>query len=107
MTKHIFVTGGVVGSLGKGLTSAAIGMILERRNLKVSVQKLALSDTGKQLPLLHSLSLKQAAPVSPAAAPGIARHFGNTAPSPGSYTARNKFVSTRSCHSWNSWCHWS
>jgi len=32
MTKHIFITGGVVSSLGKGLTSAAIGMILERFN---------------------------------------------------------------------------
>ena len=33
MTKHIFVTGGVVSSLGKGLTSASIGMLLERRGL--------------------------------------------------------------------------
>ncbi len=40
MTKHIIVTGGVVSSLGKGLTSAAIGMILERRGLKISMQKL-------------------------------------------------------------------
>ena len=31
MTKHIFVTGGVVSSLGKGLTSASIGMLLEQR----------------------------------------------------------------------------
>ena len=31
MPKHIFVTGGVVSSLGKGLTSAAIGLILEQR----------------------------------------------------------------------------
>ena len=34
-TKYIFVTGGVVSSLGKGLTSASIGMLLERRGLKV------------------------------------------------------------------------
>ena len=33
MTKHIFVTGGVVSSLGKGLTSASIGMLLEQRGL--------------------------------------------------------------------------
>ena len=33
MTKHIFVTGGVVSSLGKGLTCASIGMLLERRGL--------------------------------------------------------------------------
>jgi CTP synthase len=40
MTKHIFVTGGVVSSLGKGLTSASIGMLLERRGLRVKMQKL-------------------------------------------------------------------
>ena len=40
MTKFLFVTGGVVSSLGKGLTSAAIGWILERHGLKVSMQKL-------------------------------------------------------------------
>src|SRR5438128_1041807 len=39
MTKHIFVTGGVVSSLGKGLTSACIGMLLERRGLRVRMQK--------------------------------------------------------------------
>ena len=39
MTKHIFVTGGVVSSLGKGLTSASIGMLLEHRGLRVRLQK--------------------------------------------------------------------
>ncbi len=39
MAKHIFVTGGVVSSLGKGLTSASIGLLLERRGLKVRMQK--------------------------------------------------------------------
>ncbi|MBM3976798.1 MAG: CTP synthase [Planctomycetes bacterium] len=39
MAKHIFVTGGVVSSLGKGLTAASIGMILERRGLRVAMQK--------------------------------------------------------------------
>src|SRR5437763_102325 len=38
-TKHIFVTGGVVSSLGKGLTSASIGLLLERRGLRVRLQK--------------------------------------------------------------------
>jgi CTP synthase len=38
-TKHIFVTGGVVSSLGKGLTSASIGLLLERRGLSVRMQK--------------------------------------------------------------------
>ncbi|QEL19001.1 CTP synthase [Limnoglobus roseus] len=39
MAKHIFVTGGVVSSLGKGLTSASIGMLLEHRGLTVRMQK--------------------------------------------------------------------
>lgn len=39
-TKHIFVTGGVVSSLGKGLTSASIGLLLEQRGLRVRMQKL-------------------------------------------------------------------
>jgi CTP synthase len=39
MAKHIFVTGGVVSSLGKGLTCASIGLMLERRGLRVRLQK--------------------------------------------------------------------
>lgn len=39
MTKFIFVTGGVVSSLGKGLTCASIGLLLERRGLSVRLQK--------------------------------------------------------------------
>ncbi len=38
-TKYIFVTGGVVSSLGKGITSASIGKLLESRGLKVSLLK--------------------------------------------------------------------
>lgn len=56
MTKHIFITGGVVSSLGKGLTSAAIGMILERRGLKVAMQKLdpyINVDPGTMSPFQH------------------------------------------------------
>ncbi len=40
MAKFIFVTGGVVSSLGKGIASAAIGALLEARGLKVTIQKL-------------------------------------------------------------------
>ena len=40
MTKHIFVTGGVVSSLGKGLNCASIGLLLESRGLRVRVQKI-------------------------------------------------------------------
>src|SRR5437764_15157794 len=39
-TKFIFVTGGVVSSLGKGLASASIASLLEGRGLKVTIQKL-------------------------------------------------------------------
>ncbi len=40
MPKYIFVTGGVVSSLGKGIASASIGRILEAKGLKVTLQKL-------------------------------------------------------------------
>jgi CTP synthase len=56
MVKHIFITGGVVSSLGKGLTSAAVGMILERRGLRVSMQKLdpyINVDPGTMSPFQH------------------------------------------------------
>lgn len=38
-TKYIFVTGGVVSSLGKGITAASIGCLLKNRGLKVTIQK--------------------------------------------------------------------
>jgi len=56
MTKHIFVTGGVVSSLGKGLTSASIGMLLERRGLRVRMQKMdpyINVDPGTMSPYQH------------------------------------------------------
>ena len=56
MTKHIFVTGGVVSSLGKGLTSASIGLLLERRGLSVRMQKLdpyINVDPGTMSPYQH------------------------------------------------------
>ena len=40
MTKHIFVTGGVASSLGKGITASALGRLLKSRGLKVTMQKL-------------------------------------------------------------------
>jgi CTP synthase len=56
MAKHIFVTGGVVSSLGKGLTSASIGLLLERRGLSVRMQKLdpyINVDPGTMSPYQH------------------------------------------------------
>ena len=40
MTKYIFVTGGVVSSLGKGIAAASLAAILETRGLKISMLKL-------------------------------------------------------------------
>ncbi len=40
MPKHIFITGGVVSSLGKGIASASIGRVMESKGLKVALQKL-------------------------------------------------------------------
>src|SRR3989304_5579924 len=56
MTKYIFVTGGVVSSIGKGITVASIGRLLKSRGLKVSVQKLAPylnGDPGTMSPYQH------------------------------------------------------
>ncbi len=56
MTKYIFVTGGVVSSVGKGITVASIGTILKSRQLTVSVQKLdpyLNVDPGTMSPYQH------------------------------------------------------
>jgi CTP synthase len=56
MPKFIFVTGGVVSSLGKGLTSASIGLLLERRGLKIKMQKIdpyLNVDPGTMSPFQH------------------------------------------------------
>jgi CTP synthase len=55
-TKYIFITGGVVSSLGKGLTSASIGMLLESRGLQVSMMKMdpyLNVDPGTMNPFQH------------------------------------------------------
>jgi len=56
VAKHIFVTGGVVSSLGKGLTCASIGMLLEQRGLRVRLQKVdpyINVDPGTMSPFQH------------------------------------------------------
>ena len=56
MTKYIFVTGGVVSSVGKGIAVASIGRILKSRNISVSVQKLdpyINVDPGTMSPYQH------------------------------------------------------
>ncbi len=56
MPKYIFVTGGVVSSVGKGITTAALGRILKSRNVSVSIQKLdpyLNVDPGTMSPYQH------------------------------------------------------
>jgi len=56
MTKHIFVTGGVVSSLGKGLTASSLGRLLRSRGLHVVMQKLdpyINVDPGTMNPFQH------------------------------------------------------
>ena len=56
MTKYVFITGGVVSSLGKGISAASLGAILESRNLKVTFIKLdpyINVDPGTMSPFQH------------------------------------------------------
>lgn len=56
MTKFIFVTGGVVSGLGKGITAASLGRLLKQRGLKVAAQKLdpyMNVDPGTMSPFQH------------------------------------------------------
>ncbi|MBN2654620.1 MAG: CTP synthase [Nitrospirae bacterium] len=56
MSKYIFITGGVVSALGKGIAAAAIGALLEAKGLKVTIQKLdpyINVDPGTLSPIQH------------------------------------------------------
>ncbi len=56
MSKHVFVTGGVVSSLGKGLTAASVALLLSRRGYRVRLQKLdpyLNVDPGTMSPYQH------------------------------------------------------
>src|SRR6202158_1364889 len=56
MTKYVFVTGGVVSSLGKGIAAASLAAILESRKIKVSLVKLdpyINVDPGTMSPFQH------------------------------------------------------
>jgi CTP synthase len=55
-TKYIFVTGGVVSSIGKGLTAASIGALMESRGLKIGLLKMdpyINVDPGTMSPFQH------------------------------------------------------
>ena len=56
MAKHIFVTGGVVSALGKGITAASLGQLLKSRGYKVTMQKMdpyLNIDPGTMSPFQH------------------------------------------------------
>ncbi len=56
MTNHIFITGGVVSSLGKGITAASIAFLLKRRGYRIKIQKLdpyLNVDPGTMSPYQH------------------------------------------------------
>jgi len=56
MTKFVFITGGVVSSLGKGITAASLGVLLKRRGFRVSIMKLdpyINVDAGTMNPFQH------------------------------------------------------
>jgi len=56
MAKHVFITGGVVSSLGKGITGASLGRLLKSRGLRVSIQKFdpyLNVDPGTMSPFQH------------------------------------------------------
>ncbi len=56
MTKHIFITGGVVSSLGKGLTGASLALLLQKRGYRIRMQKLdpyLNVDPGTMSPYQH------------------------------------------------------
>ena len=58
-TKHIFVTGGVMSGLGKGITAASLGRLLKNRGYKVINQKMdpyINVDSGKISPIEHGES---------------------------------------------------
>ena len=55
-TKYIFVTGGVVSGLGKGITAASLGRLLKNRGYKVTIQKMdpyINIDPGTMSPIEH------------------------------------------------------
>ena len=56
LTRHLFVTGGVASSLGKGLTASSLGRLLRARGLRVTMQKLdpyLNVDPGTMSPFQH------------------------------------------------------
>ncbi|MGI6253315.1 MAG: CTP synthase, partial [Aminivibrio sp.] len=56
MSKYVFVTGGVVSSLGKGITAASLGVLLKKRGFRVSILKLdpyLNVDAGTMNPYQH------------------------------------------------------
>jgi hypothetical protein len=83
MARYIFITGGVVSSLGKGLASAALGALLQARGYKVRLRKLdpyLNLDPGTMSPYQHgevfvtsTLAITSVSPDGPPARPTTSR----------------------------------
>ena len=72
MAKHIFVTGGVVSSLGKGITAASLGHLLKARGYKVTMQKMdpyLNVDPGTMSPFQHGEEFVTRTPFTRASLP--------------------------------------
>jgi len=52
--KYIFITGGVVSSLGKGITASSLGLLLKQRGYKVTIQKFDLSCWVKRVGMVFT-----------------------------------------------------
>src|SRR3954468_20222432 len=91
MTRYIFITGGVVSSLGKGLASAALGALLQARGFKVRLRKLdpyLNVDPGTMSPTQHGEVFVTDDGAEPDPAPG---HYER---SPGRPSPRHDNVTT-------------
>ena len=67
MSKYIFITGGVVSGLGKGITAASLGRLLKMRGLKVIAQKLHSPKQPRLAAIEKRTSSKSNAGTPPAA----------------------------------------
>ena len=59
MARYIFVTGGVVSSLGKGLSSASLAYLLKSQGYKVRIRKIITKRTKFKLPILYGGSVNK------------------------------------------------
>ena len=96
--KYIFVTGGVVSSLGKGIASASIGLLLKSRGLRVTIQKFdpyLNVDPGTMNPFQHGvytspmMERKRISTSGTTSVSSTLRQRGRTTPPPARFTTKS------------------